>query len=146
METQVKLTELVAAFDWVSAAGPFENAAYVNRETGAIHWSSSMNELDEELPDDIEDGTRYLAVPHKNELGLGRDLALRFVEENVPNSYELASSYFRKRGAYGRFKDLLERQGCIESWYQYEAEAVEQALREWCRENGLQVSTTEACI
>lgn len=139
MGAPVKLVELVDAFEWVSAAGPFENAAYVNRESGKIYWASDADELDEELPEDIEDGTLYIAVPHKYDLNLGNALALGFVEERLPSSYETVRGYFHKKGAYGRFKDLLERKGCLEAWYQYEAGAVEQALREWCEANGLQV-------
>jgi len=135
----VKLSELLDAFDWVSASGMFENQAYVNRESGKVYWSSSTDELGEELPEDIEDGTLYIAVPHKNEFDLGRSLVLRFVEEQLPDSYERVNGYFHKRGAYARFKDLLERHGRLEAWYQYEARAVEQALREWCEENGLQI-------
>lgn len=139
MSTPVKLSELLDAFDWVSASGIFENQAYVNRESGKVYWSSSTSELEEELPEDIEDGTLYVTVPHKNEFDLGRSLALRFVEEQLPDSYELVHGYFRKQGAYSRFKNLLERQGRLEAWHQYEAGAVEQALREWSEENGLQV-------
>jgi hypothetical protein len=50
------------------------------------------------------------------------------------------ATFFRKRGAYGRFKDLLERKGLLEAWYEYEAQAVEQALRTWSAENGLQLT------
>ena len=139
MSTPLKLAELMDAFDWVSATGPYGNEAYVNRGSGKIYWSSSTNELDEELPEDIEDGTLYIAVPHKNDLDLGRNLALRFVEEQLPASYEVANGYFHKKGAYGRFKDLLERVGRLEAWYQYEANAIEQALREWGEENGFLV-------
>ncbi len=135
-----KLTELVDAFEWVSAGELFENTAYVHRESGRIYLASSENEVDEELPEDIEDDTLYLAVPNKRELDLGNRLALRFAEKLSPGSYELVDGYFHKKGAYARFKDLLDRQGRLEEWYQYEAMAVEQALREWCEENGLQLA------
>jgi hypothetical protein len=38
-------------------------------------------ESEEDLPDDLETSDRYLAIPHKNDLDLGNNLALRFVEE-----------------------------------------------------------------
>jgi hypothetical protein len=139
VSTPVKLSELLDAFDWVSASGIFENQAYIHRESGKVYWSSSTHEVEEELPEDIEDRTLYVAVPHKNEFDLGRSLALRFVEEQLPGSYDLVDGYFHKKGAYSRFKDLLERQGRLEAWYQYEAGAVERALRKWGEENGLQV-------
>ena len=141
MDTFVKLVDLLDAFEWVSAAGPFENEAHVNRQSGKIYWSSSTGDIDEELPDDIEDGTLYLAVPHKNDLDIGRRLALRFVEEQLPESYGLVDGYFHKKGAYSRFKSLLEQKGCLEAWYRYEEKTVEQALRDWCGENGLRLDS-----
>ncbi|HEY1394320.1 MAG TPA: hypothetical protein VFV25_13185 [Methylibium sp.] len=115
MKATVSLAELMHAFDWVSAAGPFENEAYVSRDTGKIHWASDARELDEELPEDIEDGSLYVAVPHKSDLDLGRSLALRFVEEHMPESHGVVRGYFGRAGAYSRFKDLLERADRLEA-------------------------------
>ena len=78
---RVKYDDLSAAFDFVSFAAPFEHRAFVSLDTGAIHWMSETSPLDEEdLPDDLETSDRYLAIPHKNDLDLGNNLALRFVE------------------------------------------------------------------
>jgi hypothetical protein len=142
MEPQapVSFADLIAAFDWVSGGHPMENEAFVSRETGAVHWTSSMmGDLDEDVPEDIDDDTRYLAVPHKNDLNLGRNLALTFTREQLPDSYSVADDFFRQRGAYGRFKTLLERKGLLDAWHKYEENAVESALREWSEENGLQL-------
>jgi hypothetical protein len=46
---------------------------------------------------------------------------------------------FSKRGAYGRFKDLLDYRGQLDAWYEHERRAAERALREWAAENGLAV-------
>lgn len=136
----VNFDDLLDAFEWVSAAMPFENAAHVSRVTGKVHWSSSVNDVEEELPEDIEDESIYLAVPHKNDLDLGRHLALRFVAERLPGDHEAVAGFFRQRGAYARFKTLLERRSQLEGWYAYEANAVEQALRTWSAENGIQLA------
>jgi len=133
----VSYADLLAAVDWVSAAAPMENSAFVSRETGAIHWASMRMPLEDELPDDIDDASLYLAVPHKNELDLGKNLALRFADEQLSDSFATVAGFFRQRGAYGRFKDLLDRQGQLQAWYDYEARAGEQALRKWSEENGL---------
>jgi len=135
----VSFAELLATYEWVSAAGPFENEAFVSRVTGKIHWSSSFADVEEELPEDIEDGSVYLAVPHKNDLDLGRELALRFVGEHLPESQGVVFEFFRKRGAYSRFKSFLEQKNQLENWYKYEESAVEEGLREWLSENGLQL-------
>lgn len=135
----VSFDDLLNAFEWVSSSEHYENAAYVSRVTGQIHWSSEITDGEEELPEDIEDGTIYLAVPHKHHLDLGRDLVFRFVEEHLPDSQRVVSEFFRHRGAYSRFKSLLEQRNQLENWYQYEQSAVEEGLREWCRENELQL-------
>ncbi len=135
----MKFDDLLAAYEWVSSS-PDDSEAFVSRVTGSVHWSSSAIELDDELPEDIEDGSIYVAVPNKHDLNLGKSLALAFAEEQLGDSYQTVANFFRQRGAYGRFKDLLERKGCLEAWYAYEAKATELALRQWAAEEGLSIS------
>lgn len=136
----VKYDDLSSAFDFVSAAAPMDHHAYVSRDTGKVYWTSdSVDTFEEDLPDDLEDSEHYLAIPHKNELDLGRSLALRFVAQQLPAWYERVEEFFRRQGAYARFKDRLEREGVLERWYAFEADSVEKALRQWCAENGLEI-------
>jgi hypothetical protein len=116
-----------------------EDSAFVSRKTGATHWASELMELEDELPEDIEDGSIYVAVPHKRDLDLGTNLVLSFTDKRLPESHATVATFFRHRGAYSRFKDLLERKGMLEDWYEYETQAVEEALRTWSAENGLQL-------
>ncbi|MEO8673448.1 MAG: hypothetical protein ABI411_19200 [Tahibacter sp.] len=136
----VLLSELVDAFHFANSGAPDESSAFVNLDTGSIHCTSSTIELEEEPPEDLETSDRYLALPSKNELDLGRELALSFVEQQLPNEYERSQGFFRSKGAYGRFKNLLESRGAVEKWYAFEAEATEAGLRAWCQENGIQLS------
>ncbi|MCG5076907.1 hypothetical protein [Paraburkholderia tagetis] len=139
----VKHDDLSLAFDFVSYAAPTEHNAYVSLDTGKIWWTSDSGDaFDEEIPDDLETSDRYLAIPHKNELDLGRRLALRFVAQELPACYDQAEGFFRRQGAYAHFKDLLEREGVLERWYSFEADAVDSALRQWCAENGLELLET----
>lgn len=135
----VSFNELLESFEWLSFGDPFENQAYVNRISGRIFCSSSSGDVEEELPDDIEDEMLYLAIPSRRDLDLGRGLALHFVETHLPECWELACGFFRRRGAYPRFKALLDQRGRLEDWYAFEQAAVEKALREWCAENDLQL-------
>jgi hypothetical protein len=82
-----------------------------------------------------------LVIPHKNELNLGNNLAFDFVQEYLPTEYENVRSIFNRKGAYARFKSLLESTGKIEEWYNFEAKHTEQALREWCKEQGIITSS-----
>jgi hypothetical protein len=96
-------------------------------------------DLGTELPKDIEDGMLYVAVPHKNDLELGRTLVFAFVEEVVPIHLRTVEAYFRQRGAYAKFKALLERERLVEHWYEYEAIATRAALEQWAVENSFVV-------
>jgi hypothetical protein len=110
--------ELRDAFDFVSVGEAFDNSAYISLDTGEIYWRSAAADLEEEdLPNDINESDRYLAVPSQRELNLGRRLALAFAAEELPDDYDTVSGFFRRRGAYGRFKNLLDTRGKLERWY-----------------------------
>jgi hypothetical protein len=136
--------ELSLAFEFVSAAPPGENNAYVCLDTGRIYWTSEQGLGDEDVPDDLDTSDRYVLIPHKTELDLGRSLALRFVAEALPEKYDQVASFFRKRGAYARLKRLLESKGVLAQWYEYEAEAIEKGLREWCADTGIDLAQIAA--
>lgn len=137
----VKFDDLLEAFDFVSFAQPMEHEAYLCVETGAIYYRSDFADFDEEeaLPDDIDDGQKYIAIPHKNDLDLGKRLALRFADEFLPEAVDDVYDAFRGRGAYGRFKSLLERHGKLQQWYEYEEKSHKEALRQWCEESGIEI-------
>lgn len=139
--TPVNFDDLLNAFMWVSGDASLQYEAYVSRLTGKVYCTGLDDfGIDEELPEDLGNEDRYVAVPHKNDLELGRDLACRFVEEHLPDSADQVYDFFRSRGAYTRFKNLLDRKGQLDHWHDYENAATEQALREWCEDNGLAVA------
>ena len=107
------------------------------RQTGAVLCHS--DELDEfgPLPDNIDDADRYVPVPDQHELDLGKPLPLEFTREHLPDCYEQVREIFSHRGAYARFKDLLERHHSLDAWHQWEDEQTKQALRTWCADNGI---------
>ena len=135
----VKYDALSLAFEFVSSGAPMEHNAYVSLDTGEVYWTSDLNPIEDEVPADLETSDRYLAIPHKSDLDLGRKLALRFVARELPDCYEQAEGFFRRKGAYARFKQLLESEGVLEKWYKFEEESIERALRDWCAENDIQL-------
>ena len=138
MTTCVKFRDLELAFDFVSFEGFTENLAYVRKDTGEILWSSEDLDEEEQLPDDIDDEEKYLAIPSKRDLGLGRSLVFDFVQQFLPDDLDQVRRYFSHRGAYGNFKDLLAQRRAIEQWHKFEDEAAQRALREWCSENSIE--------
>lgn len=142
----VAYEEVLSAFEFVGSAAPMEHSAYISLDTGQIYYVSELASMDEELPDDLDTSDRYLVVPHKTELDAGKNLALRFAAQELPDSYEQVASIFRRKGAYARFKQLLEDRGILENWYKFEAETTEKALREWCAENDIQIVKGSASL
>jgi hypothetical protein len=136
----VRYEDLSLAFDFVSSGAPMERQAYISLDTGKIYWVSDLALTEDELPDDFEESDRYLEIPHKNDLDLGRDLALRFAERELPEAYDRVAAYFGHRGAYRRFKDYLEETGHLDKWYAFEAEQVDRALRAWCEANQIDIA------
>jgi hypothetical protein len=135
MSVPVKLEELRAAYEWISAETlSMDCEAYVSRIAGTVHWLGDG--VEEEAPQDIDDGALYIAVPSKGDLDLGRPLAFAFVDEYLPHARESVHEYFRKRGAYGKFKSLLASSGQLDAWYNYEEVAIQRALCDWCEANG----------
>lgn len=78
---------------------------------------------------------RAAQVPGKYDLNLGRGLVIDFAYRHISDDIDRVQGYFRRSGAYSRFKDILDRRGLLERWYEFEEEAKERALREWGEEN-----------
>jgi len=134
---RIPLAELVGAYEWASAGGAYDSAAYVDRATGRIWLVTDMDDVGEEPPADIDDESLYLPVPNQHELDLGRALALQFAQEHLPQRFEQVRDYFRKAGAYGRFKSLLDGAGQLDAWHAFEAKGIEDALLAWAGVNGI---------
>ena len=134
----IKFEDIDDAFDFVSFGPMYEHEAFLNKETGKIYCHSAFGDNEEELPDDLGD-EKYIEIPHKNELELGKALVFRFVYEHLSNESGKIEAIFRKRGAYARFKGLLENKGMLDKWYEYESSAQEKALRAWCEENEIEI-------
>lgn len=136
----VSFAELELAFMFVSAGAEGENQGFVDRQSGKFYFDSDVADIeeDEKLPADIED-ERYVEIPHRNELGLGKPLVLDFVDQFLPDDYDEVRRIFSRKGAYARFKGLLARRNALQQWYDFSAKAEKEALREWCEESGIEL-------
>src|ERR1700746_1007111 len=137
----ISSSDLRLACEFVSSSGRGENEAYLDRQSGKIYWHSEFGDNDEELPDDIDD-EGYISIPDKREPDFGKPLVLDFAREFLPVDYDEVRHIFSRRGAYRRYKDLLVRRAALERWYDFSNKAEEAALREWCAENGIDLSGT----
>ena len=141
MAVPVDWDELLHTFEFVSLGQPYEHEAVLCRKTGKFLWHTESFDGADEWPDDADDEEKYLAIPHKKELHLGKPLALAFAEEFLPKDFNEIQRIFEKRGAYARFRDILQRKNALDRWYDFEAKATEKALREWCELNEIAIES-----
>ena len=134
-------SDIEDALMFVSSSGYGENSALLDKSTGKIYYRSAYGELDEfeEFPEDEYDPDIHIEIPHKNDLGLGRDLVFEFVETFISDDYERIDKIFRKRGAYSKYKDLLDSKGLLQKWYDFENQREQSMLLKWCEENEIDI-------
>ncbi|GAB4248019.1 hypothetical protein [Deferrisoma sp.] len=140
----VKLDDLHEAYVFVESSGFVEHLAFVHRPTGAIwFWSEDLGWLDEDGPEGIEDpgrlGEDYVPVPGRHELALGSRLVREFVDRRIPEEAGRVAAFFRRKGAYRRFKAFLEERGLLDDWHRFEEEAQKEALRAWAEREGIEL-------
>ncbi len=133
----VEWNDLLQAFEFGDFGGAGVTMSYLCRKTGACYTVSDYTDIPEDTPEDLETSDQYIALPHKKELGLGRSLVFNFVREELPDAWDEVSDIFRRRGAYGRYKDMLRSRGALDKWHAFENAAAEKALREWAVEAGI---------
>ena len=136
----VSLNDLRAAFEFVCAGGGGEHQAFLCKQSGKLYCHSELYDDLDILPDDIDDSEKFLPIPDKRELDLGKPLALDFARQFLPGDFDDVRQIFSRRGAYAKFKNLLDRRGMLDQWYAFEAEAEESALKMWCEFNSIEVS------
>lgn len=134
----MKYGDIEFLFNYVGMGRRFEHSAYLNRRTGESYLVSDPGDSDA-LPDDFEESEDYLKIPHRNDLDLGRELVFEFVEQRLPAAIEQVHDFFRYTGAYGHFRDLLEENGLLEDWNEYDANRSRVAMLEWCAKNGVEL-------
>jgi len=131
--------DIEMAYDFVSSSPYGEHSAVLRKDTSKILWQSEMGDLDEISEEDWESDDS-VEIPHKNDLDLGKRLVFDFVLANLPGDFNHVRQIFSRRGAYGRFKEFVESKGLLQSWYDFEAEQQERALRQWCEDKGIELT------
>lgn len=132
-----KFREIENAMMFVSSMGFGENSAVLDKSTGKIYYQSEYGDVDEfeDFSEDDYDPEIHIEIPHKNHLDLGKDLVFEFAKRFIPDDYDRVRRIFKKRGAYSRFKDLLDSRGMLQKWYDFENHREQLALVQWCEEN-----------
>ncbi len=140
----INYADIEDAFNFVCFGQHYDHQAFLCKETGRIYWYSEFGDSPDELPADIDD-PKYIEIPNKNELGLGKRMVLDFAYAHLSDDdIHSIESMFQRKGAYSRFKDFLIGKGLIDKWHAYENQAQEIALRKWCQMNDIMVQNVVA--
>jgi hypothetical protein len=135
----IKFNDIFDAFSFVSMGEMFMNSAILCLKTGEVFYISDFGDSDE-LPDDIDD-PKYIEIPHKNELNLGKPLVLEFTVTHILEDFAQVDTFFQRRGAYAKFKNLLNTKGLLAEWYEFEEQEQVKALKDWCKDNGIDIDS-----
>jgi hypothetical protein len=127
------------AVESVSLGHLDENSGWLCKESGRIYLHFANYDEAEELPDDIDDTEKYIQIPNKRDLDLGKPLVLAFASEFLPEDFHKVRQIFSRPGAYSRFNDLLDYRGKRQQWFDYRDKAEIAAVRAWCAENTIEV-------
>jgi len=119
------------------------STAFYDLEKQELIWHMEgfgyqMDEDDEEIEEMIEEGwrTRFFRLPTKfdiNEYHFMEDFIYDEIPEGgVRDQFENA---IRGRGAFRRFRQLVERLGILDDWYKYKEKEQRKLAIEWCQEH-----------
>lgn len=134
--------EIDDAFFFVNSDSYGMHRALLCLDNGRIYFHSEMDDPeDDELSEDNFDCDNFIEIPHKNDLNMGQALVFEFAEDQMPGDLNRVMSIFDNRGAYRKFKDLLECRGLLESWYEFESRRMKEALMEWVKDNEIKLDS-----
>jgi len=135
----IKFSEVLEAYELSDFGAPSDVRTFIDLETGAVRVRSETCDLpDYEDSADWEDSDSVIELPTKHDLDLGQRLVFAFADAELSgDDADKVRFFFRKKGAYRRFKDLLESRSMLERWYEFEEEATKRTLRMWCEDKGI---------
>jgi hypothetical protein len=134
------IDDIEQAIEFISADPSGDSEAFVSLATGKVYYRSEYMEEAEPLPSDIDDQTKYIALPHKRDLNLGVVLVFNFVEKRLPNKASEVKMMFKKRGAYSRFSNWLDRHNLIDDWHHFRNETTTKTIITWCKNHSVNIS------
>lgn len=120
------------------------STAYYDLENHSLIWymedfGYGEDEDDETIEEMIEEGwkTRFFKLPEQFDIN-EYHIMEKFIYDEIPEGavQEQFESAIRGRGAFRRFRDLLDRLGITQGWYDYLQNAQKKRAIEWCEENG----------
>ena len=144
MDAKVRLSDVRDGMDMQSD----EMTTYVHRPTGRVITVSDEDDVEpEELAEArgiLARESDYLPLPDRFEIDEYRMMERFAAGISDPSARDEVLDMLRGSGAFRRFKDTVRRLGLDEEWYGYRDRAYEQAARDWCEANGLELDPSSS--
>jgi hypothetical protein len=134
----VRMNDLEFAF-MAANAGPL-SAAWIHRDRSEVRTADDL--VDEDAPPPSDD-REWVEIPSAETLGLKRELVRQFMQRHCPQLAEPIQRCFLTRGAWGAFKELLERHGLLGEWEGFERRCTHDALVAWAA--GQSITVVDDC-
>ena len=134
----IKLSTLTEAMDSVLEEATQE----YDKATGEIHFiydGMVDGEINQELEEYICKSDDFIALPEKYEIN-DYEIMREFIY-TLPNGrmQDNLLNAISGRGAFRRFREVLDDYGNTEKWYAYKEAAYEQIAREWAERHGIEI-------
>jgi hypothetical protein len=83
----------------------------------------------------LENQSDYLSLPEKYDFNEYRIIEKFISRVVVPKQSEMLSQSIHGKGAFRRFRIVLEKLGLVDEWYKYRGLKLREFVEFWCREN-----------
>ena len=130
----IKLSEIKDALDNVDIS----STCYFNKETNDILWQWDYNKEystykeEDEANDNIINMFDYF---YKNDYDIMQDFIDTIEDINLREKLYYAT---RGRGAFSRFRYIIESNDLLDDWYKYKDEKYKTIAKEWCVDNNIE--------
>lgn len=134
--------QLKAAIINNSDNSPFTAKAYLALGDGKIHFVIEDDEFDfheDEVPDDIDDVSKYLLLPAMNQLVEDGKLALEFAEQKLPDRFDTLRNFLRSSGGMDKFNKLIASLNATGAWQEFKEAAYKKAVEQWAQSANVKI-------
>ena len=115
----VSLKDILGAFEFVCAGDGGEHEAFLCKQSGKLYCHSGLCDDLDILPDDIGDSEKFLQIPDKRELDLGKPLALDFPARRLRRR----STIFQQKGRLRQIQGSIGSKGRARSMVRFRGES-----------------------
>jgi hypothetical protein len=141
MTTSISLAELEDAVQYMAHFSG--SVILLDLSTGNCVYDTKDTDTSQMLniPDPVTGETsrqRYIPVPDKYQLNIGRSLVLSFCREHFADDYHEIFHRFKHANAYKWWRIFLDKHGAIQIWQEYRNRRTKEALIKWCDEQQIE--------